>query len=201
MIPRRLSAAFAMALGIGALVFSTHAARAEPSATEIATARRLFAEATELRSAGKWSEAGSKLRDAISIKETAGLRFHLAHCEEQLGQLVSAARDYDRADELIRAGAKAEDVATLLAPARAALAERVPSLLVKIPPDARRASVSIDGTPMPPALLGKPMPLDPGPHTVEAAAADRTPFTIEVRLAEGEDRVVEEFVAHTVVSF
>lgn len=189
---RKMASVFVLASSIGAqaLLFP-RVAWAEPSPPEIANARRLFTEATELRSAGKWAEAAGKLRDAIAIKETAGLRFHLAHCEEQDGQLVSALHDYDRADELIREGMKADDVAALLAPARAALTERVPSLVVKIPADAEKAAVSIDGTPLGAAAIGKPMSLDPGSHKVEATALHRTPFLLEVRLVEGEDRVVE----------
>jgi hypothetical protein len=185
------SSAFGQFLRVTAVLFFIHAARAEPDAAQIATARRLFTEAAELRSAGNWSEAASKLKDAIAIKETAGLRFHLAHCEEKLGHLVLAERDYDRADELIRAGAKAPDVETLLATARADLRERVPSLLVKIPPDVPDVSVSVDGSSVEAATLGAPLPLDPGSHEVAAHAEGRTPFRLEVQLTEGEDRVVD----------
>ncbi len=64
-----------------AALFYAVGAHAEPSAADIASARRLFSEATELRRAGQWSDAAAKLREAIAIKETPGLRFHLAHCE------------------------------------------------------------------------------------------------------------------------
>jgi hypothetical protein len=185
------SSAFGQSLWVAAVVCMVATARAEPNAEQVATARRLFAEAAELRSAGNWSEAASKLRDAIAIKETAGLRFHLAHCEEKLGHLVLAERDYDRADELIRAGAKAPDVETLLATARAELRDRVPSLLVKIPPDVPGISVSIDGSSVQTDTLTAPLPLDPGSHDVAANAEGRTPFRLEMQLAEGEDRVVE----------
>lgn len=194
------SSALLGAWAIAPLVLSAGTALAEPSAANIAVARELFAESTELRNAGKWSEAAAKLREAIAIKETAGLRFHLAHCEEQLGQLVLAVGDYDRADELIRSGAKAPDVATLLAPARAALAERLPSLLVKLPEDVTSATLSVDGTPVAATLFGKPMPVDPGSHSVEATAAGRTRFTLQVRLEEGEDRVVEATLPQAVAA-
>src|SRR5882672_10460121 len=138
--PRRIgllaaSAALCFALGV----------RADPSAADIASARRLFSEATALREAGQWSEAGAKLREAIAIKETPGLRFHLAHCEEQMGRLLAARDDYDRADALIREGAAASDVAALLEPARSALRERIPTLVVRAPSDARAVGLTIDG--------------------------------------------------------
>src|SRR4029079_11912267 len=93
----RLALAFVMAHGIAA---------AEPAPSDIAEARRLFSEASDLRTEGKWDLAAKKLEAAIAIKETAGLRFHLAYCEEKMGHLLAATRDYDRADELIRDGAK-----------------------------------------------------------------------------------------------
>src|SRR5215470_9747095 len=120
----------------GAICIATLRAHAEPNAADIASARRLFSEATVLREAGQWAEAAAKLREAIAIKETPGLRFHLAHCEEQMGRLLAARDDYDRADALIREGATASDVAALLEPARAALRERIPTLVVRAPSDA-----------------------------------------------------------------
>jgi hypothetical protein len=171
------------------------AAHADPSAADIASARRLFSEATELRRAGQWSDAAAKLRAAIAIKETPGLRFHLAHCEEQMGHLLEARDDYDRADALIRDGVSAPDVATLLEPARVALRERIPTLVVRAPEDARAVGLTIDGEMIATEELGSPIQLDPGDHTIIVTAASRDPFRLELTLAEGEDRVVQAELA------
>jgi hypothetical protein len=178
-------------LAAAAALFVALGVRAGPSAVDIASARRLFSEATALREAGQWSEAAAKLREAIAIKETPGLRFHLAHCEEQEGHLLEARDDYDRADALIRQGAAASDVAALLEPARVALRERIPTLVVHVPPGARAVGLEIDGNMIATEELGSPIQLEPGVHNIMVSAAARDPFRLELTLKEGEDRVVE----------
>ena len=48
-----------------------------------------------------WREAVAKLKRAVALKETPGLRYHLAFAEEQLGQLLAAHDDYRRADTIV----------------------------------------------------------------------------------------------------
>ena len=96
--------------------------------------------------------AEEKLREALAIKETPGLRYHVAYCQEQQGKLVEALVDYDRADELIQHGAAAADVAELIGPARDSLRERVPTLTVSVPKDVTGASLEVDGQRVAPAV-------------------------------------------------
>jgi hypothetical protein len=166
-------------------------ANAEPTAAEIAVARQLFSDAAALEEAGDHAGAASKLREALAIKETPGLRFHLAHAEEAQGHLVEAMVEYDRADELMRLGAQAPDVAELMAPARAALRERTPTLMVRLPANVTDVRLTIDGTAVATTLAGKPVPLNPGSHQVAVSAPGRKDFRLELLLVEGEDRVVE----------
>src|SRR3954470_2756065 len=111
-----------------AVAWSSPLAAKEVSSAELATARRLFAEATALEASSDWNAAVGKLKSAVAIKETPGLRYHLAHCEEQLGALVAASFDYERAAELIRDGAPAPDVEPLLPLAQRRLDSRVAKL-------------------------------------------------------------------------
>jgi hypothetical protein len=170
---------------------SVQAGAAEPSAAEVAIARRLFTEAAELEQAGRWTEAATKLREAIAIKDTPGLRYHLAHAEEQQGQLVEALVDYDRAAELLARGAKAPDVAARIGPAQTRLRERIPTLTVRVPEDVEQPLLTIDGQRIAPALMGQPIPLNPGPHRIEVTAPSREPFAVEVPLGEAERRELE----------
>lgn len=153
---------------------------------EIAVARRLFGEATKLEHAKQWAGAAKKLKGALDIKETPGLRFHLAYCEENMGKLVQALVDYDRAAEMISDGVKAPDVAARLAAARKALKKRVPTLTVTLPAGAAGAKLSVDGQAMARSVVGQPMPLDPGQHSVEVDADGYKPFHATVTLAEGD---------------
>jgi hypothetical protein len=162
----------------------------EPTPTELAVARRLFKEATELEAQQRWEEASVKLREAIRIKDTPGLRYHLAHCEESLGLLVEALLDYDRARDLIAAGARAADVESLLPQAQRALARRVPSIVILSPPGVTNLSASIDGQEVAPSVIGRPAPVNPGTHRVSVSAPGYQDFVAEVTVTEGERRVL-----------
>ncbi len=159
---------------------------AEPTKDELSSARHAFQEAVALEGEHKWSEATAKLQAAVAVKDTPGLRFHLAHCEEQQGLLLEAAADYDRALDLITHGAKAPDVQKLLAPASADVKKRAPRLTVEIPADVANASVLMDGRPALPSELAQGQMLNPGTHELRVSAPLRTPFVRTLSLKEGD---------------
>jgi hypothetical protein len=159
---------------------------ADPSPVEISAARQAFESAVRLENAQQWAEATSKLREALAVKDTPGLRFHLAHCETEQGFLVEAALDYDRASELIAKGAKAPDVQKLLAPASAALKPRVPRVTVELPSDVLAPVAKIDGKVFSPSELALGVPLNPGHHELLVSASGRTSFRRSVDLKEAE---------------
>jgi hypothetical protein len=161
-------------------------AHADPSAAEISSARHAFEIAVALEGAGKWADASLKLREALAVKDTPGLRFHLAHCEVEQGKLLEAAADYDRAGELIRHGAKAPDVQKLLAQASVALEARIPRLAIELPSDVPSALPSVDGKVFPPSELALGVPLNPGHHDLLVSAAGRRSFQRSLTLKEGD---------------
>jgi hypothetical protein len=166
-------------------------AQSEPSAAEIAVARKLFAEATELEGAKQWAEAEAKLREAVKIKETPGLRYHLGHCLEQQQKLVAALVEYDRAQELLDSGTKAPDVAELVGPAREGVKKRVSSVSLKLPEGVESVEVRIDGVVMKAAVIDKAIPVDPGERVVSVSAPGRQAFRRELSLGEAEAREIE----------
>ncbi|MBN1609126.1 MAG: hypothetical protein JW940_21030 [Polyangiaceae bacterium] len=169
-----------------------HASAAnEPSAAELAIARELFREAGELRDAGHCDMALVKLRQALAIKETPGLRFHVAYCEEDLGQLVEALNDYDRAAELIETGIAAPDVQGLLGPARDAVRKRIPTVHVQLPSASPVERAELDGEVVSSVVLRDPIPLDPGHHTLLVVATGYEPFETDFALSESQHRVVQ----------
>ena len=87
--------------GLAALV--APAAAAAPTESELRAARQLFAEAEHDEDAGRWPEALEKLRRVEQVKHTAGVRSHVALCEEHLGQLARALDDYASAEAEARA--------------------------------------------------------------------------------------------------
>ncbi|HTQ03240.1 MAG TPA: hypothetical protein VMI54_05265, partial [Polyangiaceae bacterium] len=181
---------------LGALLLVAPAAKSQgrPSAADLATARELFAAAAELEAHSEWSAAATKLKSALAIKETAGLRYHLAHCEEQLGSFVEAADDYDRAAALIRDGAPAPDVEPLLPLAQQRLESRIAKLDLVVPPGTS-AAAELDDRALPASALGTSIRLDPGIHHVVVHAAGHDDYRYDVSLGVGEHRTLKVFFA------
>src|SRR5450432_4034374 len=159
-------------------------AHADPTAAKISSARHAFEVAVSLEADQHWADAALQLREAISVKDTPGLRFHLAHCEAEQGFLVEASLDYDRASELLRQGAKAPDVLRLLEPASAELKRRIPHLTVEIPSDLSAPRAELDGRPYAPSELLS-QPLNPGQHQLKVSAARRLSFERSLSVHEG----------------
>jgi hypothetical protein len=192
----RIRSALILASVTTLLVTASHAGAQgpEPSAAERSRARRLFDEATELETKREWVLAASKLQEALQIVETPGLRYHLAYCQEGQGLMVEALQNYERAQQMIAGGAKAPDVAELLAPKRDALLARIPKLRVRARPPAVIERVAVDGAPVTSAQSGEPIPLNPGRRRVTVwATGQSSPLEREVVLGEGRESR-EEFV-------
>jgi hypothetical protein len=148
----------------------------------------LFDEGRAAAEAARWAEAAGKFRRAVAIKDTPGLRYHLARCEEEQGAFVEALIEYDRARELIDAGTRAADVEQLLPAARERVRAKVALLTLRLPDGLQNVSVQIDGKAVSPSVLGVPMPINPGKHRVQAVAVGRTTYSNEISLGLGEVR-------------
>jgi hypothetical protein len=178
---------------LGALLLVAPAAKSQgrqPSSGDLSAARRLFGEAAELEAHSEWSAASVKLKSALAIKETPGLRYHLAHCEEQLGAFVEAAADYDRAAELIRGGAPAPDVEPLLPLAQRRLESRIAKLDIVVPTGIS-AAAELDERALAASALGTSIKLDPGIHHVIVRAAGHAEYRAFVSLSVGEHRTLK----------
>lgn len=169
---------------LAAVVLGASSLSAEPSPDDIVRARRLFSEARTAEDARDWSTAASKLRGAISVKETAGLRFHLAYCEEQQSMLVEALADYERSEELGKQSN--EDFVAQLPARRESLHKRIPTVTILTPPSVADVVITVDGRIIPATFLGKPIPLNPGSHKLNTSAPGRVGFSSEVLLKEGD---------------
>ncbi len=165
-------------------------ANAAPSASDLRTARALFGHAEEDEDAGRWDDAMAKLSEVLHVRDTAGVRYHVALCEEHLGKLAAAWADYSMADQKARSE-QARDVLRLVGKKLAELEHRVPHLTVSVVPPTEDATLLIDGQPAP---LGAATPVDPGAHEVEVVpAADRAPSTVSVSVSveEGDSKALE----------
>ncbi len=140
---------------------------AEPTDAQVAAARQIWKEGKELEAKNDWAGALERFKRVAEVKKTPQVRYEIAHCEENLGRLVSALNGFERATEDARtAGAEGADVLAR-APARAqALRERLPKLKLVATGEVRVSRVLLDGSPVAVALLGTDMPVDLGAHEV-----------------------------------
>ncbi len=163
---------------------------AGPSQAQVQAARELFQEAERDEDAKRWTEALEKLRRVAAVKLTAGVRYHIALCEENLGQLVAALADYTLAENQARAE-NAPDVLRLVGEKLKGLKGRVPRLTVVVPGDVTDAEVRLDGEPILQAMWGVQIPMDPGEHKLEARAPGRVPMARTITMQERDSTLVE----------
>lgn len=158
----------------------------EPTPSEISVARRLFEEGKKAETARRFAEAAHKFRSATAIKDTPGLRFHLAVCEEEQGAFVEALVEYDRARELIDSGIRAADVERVLPAARERVRAKLAQLTLQLPADVRDVEVQLNGKTLSAAVLGVAIPTNPGKHHLRVTAPGRIPFATEFDMASGQ---------------
>jgi len=155
-------------------------------------ARRAFEDGVALEKKGDYAGALAKFKESEQIKATLGNRYHKAYCLEMTGKLAAALIEYEAVDKTARDTNKAELVEATrirLEPLRA----KVPQLALKLAPTApKETEVSLDGTPLAPALLeGKTFRVDPGQHVITARAAEHEPFTRSIDAEESTTTSVE----------
>jgi len=177
---RRVGSVLAATLG---LTLAASSARAGPGDLDVRAARQLFADAEKDEDGGRWADALVKLRRVGQVKLTAGIHYHVALCEEHLGQLAAALDEYTSAEGQARAE-NAQDVLHLVGKRIADLGPRVPRLTLRLVPDVADATVTLDGAKLPAAVLGTALPVDPGEHRIEATAPDRPPTSRTVTMHE-----------------
>ena len=173
-----------------ALALSSGVARSdEPSAADIASARKIGFEGIKLADKGDCAAAIDKLARAEKLFHAPTTLGRLGECQVQVGKIVEGTENLGRvAREDLPSNAPAAFV-TARARARKQLAAATPRLahakiVVKAPPDAT-VSVAIDGVPVNAANVGEERVLDPGPHLVEATAPGFFKASSAINLPEG----------------
>lgn len=154
-------------------------------------ARAKFQRALELEHAGNWAGAVKLFREVGQVKMTPQVRYHIATCEENLGQLVTALGGYELALSLSEE--MPPELVTEVEGAIAGLRARIPKLLIERGLGAEAANIVLDEVALGTSQIGVEIPLDPGPHVVVATAPGYLKFSRTVTVAERESqRVVVE---------
>lgn len=166
-----------------ALLLCASAARADGTPAQLKAARELFADASRDEDAGRWSAALDKLRRVAQVRQTAGVRYHVALCEERLGQTATALAHYTEALKAAHDEKNREVLELLREPFLRDLRAKVPTIRLDVPAGVD-TSVQVDGHELSSAQWNTPAPFDPGVHRIEARAPQRMPFMATVTLAD-----------------
>jgi hypothetical protein len=185
----------------GALVTLVIVASVEPCAAQDAATRRaardLAKAGVELLKDGKYAEAQQKLRQAYALYPAPTVALFEGQALENLGRLVEAAERYESA-KLFEVPPNAHS-ALKRAVLRAAqelerLTPLIPELTVELSgADATTPGlqVQVDGKTMLPAMVGVPLPIDPGEHSVVVVLNGSQLTSQEVTLAQSQsERIV-----------
>lgn len=169
-----------------AITLATIPASAEGEEQEqeqaLSRARAKFQQANELEQAGNWAGALRRFREVGQVRMTAQVRYHIALCEENLGQLVAALGGYELAlanAQDVGPGFHSEVEASI-----ESLRARIPMLTIERGPGAEAATIELDGVSLGASSIGVAVPVDPGPHTLRATAPGYEPFQATVHADE-----------------
>ncbi len=164
-----MGGAFAASWGLGMLLARTAGAQTPPPATNKVAAEALFEDGRRLVAAGSFAEACPKFADSERLDPSAGTLLNLASCYEKLGRAATAWATYREAASAANASGRTEYLATAQRHADA-LAPTLARLTVTVAKPVEGLQVSRDGVRVERAEWGTPIPVDTGPHSLEAVA-------------------------------
>jgi hypothetical protein len=156
---------------------------------ERATARAAATEGVQLLEQGRYAEALDRLRRAEALVHAPTHLLYIARTEAKLGLLVEASETYVR---IVRE-ALPSDAPKAFVDAQATAAQegkeldgRIPTLLIRLDgPEAGDATVTMDGTPLPPPMIGLAFPVNPGAHVLRAVAKSGASAEAHIKLVPG----------------
>lgn len=164
------------------------------SAADKATARQLATEGIRLFQGGDHAAALDRLQRAQALYDAPVHLLYIARAQRELGKLVEASETYRR---LLRVQLEAdapEAFRTAVEDGRAELAElepRIPALRIEVTPaEVADLELTIDGQPVPAAVIGVRRPENPGEHRVRVAAPGYVAVEQLVTLEPGETQAV-----------
>ena len=135
--------------------------------------RKLALDGIALFQQGKAAEASQKLEKAYELLPVPSVALWSGRALEQRGLLVEASERFVEASRLT--GFKGDQEVQLQAQKDAArelekLLPRIPSLVIAVTGGASESpAVTLDGRPVPPALLGEEQPVNPGSHEIKVS--------------------------------
>ncbi|MGD0529566.1 MAG: hypothetical protein ABSE49_30790 [Polyangiaceae bacterium] len=172
-----------------ALALAAWSARAQTGG-DAAGAQALFEQGKALMAAGKYDEACPKLADSERLDPGGGTLLALALCHEGQGRTATAWADFHVAESAARRDGRPDREKAAQDHIRA-LEPLLARLTITVTQPAADLRVTRDGTVVGASEWGTPLPLDPGPHTVEAAAPGKSPWSASVSVQPQADLEVK----------
>jgi hypothetical protein len=163
-------------------------ASAQPS-DHVLGAEALFQAGRQDVARRDYVSARAKFDESYKLDPAVGTLINLADCEEHLGHLAAAWHLWREAAEQL---AHNDERRPVVMARRDGIDARVPRLTIRIPSGAPgTARVQRNGVEVPRALLDVPVPIDPGPTSLELAVPGRLPTRRQVQIAEAARETVE----------
>lgn len=167
---------------------TTGAALAQTGEAGNAAAESLFQDGRRLMEAKRYGEACPKFLASYKLSPGIGTLLNLADCYEKNGQIASAWARFHEAIALAQRLGRPEREKT----ARDRAEKLEPKLLrITIVAKTPDVEVKVDDVVLDAAVLGTPIPVDPGKHTIEAKAKGKKTYTTTIEVEKGRTPVVE----------
>ena len=169
-----------------------HAQGGEANAAEV-----LFREGKRLLELKDFTQACPKLAESFRLDPATGALLALAICHEGEGKTATAWVEYTQVATRAKHEGRPDREQAARAKA-ASLERRLSTLTITVPPAlARTPGLHLlhDGKEIAEATWGLPVPVDPGPHEVQATAPGTVPFLQQVTIGDNGDRKVVEVPA------
>jgi hypothetical protein len=158
-----------------------------------ASARALAEQGVQAMTDKRWADAVDLLTRAESLLHAPTFLLYLGRSYAQLGKLVEAQEVYTRlVRESLVAGAPKAFVAAQTEGEKEleALRPRLPLLTIQVPGALVAVAVTMDGVPVPMALIGVAHPVDPGDHKLQATASGSDSGIVPVTIKEATAQTV-----------
>jgi len=154
-----------------------------------ATAEALFSDGKRLMAAGNYDAACPKFAASQKLDPGVGTALNLADCYEKAGRIASAWWEFRSAMSAAYA-AGSKDREQLAFDRASNLEKRLSYLTITTSPaQASTLRVSKDGAPVEPAVLGTPVPVDPGRHDIDAVAPGKPKWSIAIDVDSSPSRL------------
>jgi tetratricopeptide (TPR) repeat protein len=168
------------------------AAPPEPPTQNLGSAEILFDEGMALKAAGKYAEACPKLEASNRLDRTMGTLFELGDCYEHIERFASAWEAFTEAANTAKRAGKMEHAKDARDHAEQ-IKPKLPRLTIVVPESVAGVSgleIKRDDAAVGQPLWNRPVPVDPGEHTIVVTAPNKYDRRESVAIKAGEGKAV-----------